>query len=114
MLQPHEPEPPRARLMRTRARIPKAGQPSLRAELEGAQIAVTLNSTAAVDAIVMGVPTVVWDRRGCMAAPVSARFGPRLLEEPGRRAWVNRLARLQWSMEELRDGSAWKAIRGVL
>lgn len=114
MLQPHEPEPPRARLMRTRARVPKPGQPSLRAELEGAQIAVTLNSTAAVDAIVMGVPTVVWDRHGCMAAPVSARFGPRLLEEPGRRSWVNRLARLQWSMEELRSGLAWRALREVL
>lgn len=114
MLQPHEPEPPRARLMRTRARQPKRGQPSLREELEGARIAVTLNSTAAVDAIVMGVPTVVWDRRGCMAAPVSARFGPRLLEEPGRRAWVNRLARMQWSTDELRDGTAWRAVSAYL
>lgn len=115
MLQPHAPEAPRARLVRTRARIPKpTAQPSLRAEIEGAQIAVTLNSTAAVDAIVMGVPTVVWDRRGCMAAPVSARFGPRLHEEPGRRSWVNRLARLQWSMDELRDGSAWRALCEVL
>lgn len=88
--------------------------PSLREELDGARIAVTLNSTAAIEAICMGVPTVTWDRRGCMAGAVSSECGGLWLkdEPPHRRAWVNRLARLQWNMEELADGSAWRAMRG--
>jgi hypothetical protein len=86
--------------------------PPLLEELAGARIAVTLNSTSAVEAVCAGVPTVVHDR-GCMAWPVSAEYGS-LAEPSNRRAWVNRLARLQWSMDELGDGTAWRAIRAVL
>lgn len=89
-----------------------SSQPPLLEELAGARIAVTLNSTAAVDAVVAGVPTIVYDR-GCMAWPVSAEYGA-FGEPSNRRAWANRLARLQWSMDELADGSAWRAVREVL
>ena len=63
----------------------------------------------------MGVPTVVLDLRGCMASAVSATFARITWTEPAnRRAWVNRLARLQWSHAELESGQAWQAMRGVL
>jgi hypothetical protein len=90
-------------------------RPTLREELEGARIAVTLNSTSAVEAVCMGVPTVVLDRRGCMASSVSAEFGgPWHIEPANRRAWVNRLARLQWTLAELESGEAWRAVRDMV
>lgn len=111
-LKPAPPEPPRDRAMRHRARLPPPPRPTLRQELEGARIAVTLNSTSAIEAVCMGVPTIVYDR-GCMAWAVSSEFGS-FAEPSNRRAWVNRLVRLQWSMDELGDGTAWRAIRAVL
>lgn len=114
-LDPLPGEPPRERLLRRRARQPLPPRPTLREELAAAGIAVTLNSTAAIEAVCMGVPTVVWDRRGCMAGSVSAEFTARGLEEPSnRRAWVNRLARMQWSKRELEDGSAWKTMKELI
>ncbi len=92
--------------------------PSLREELGGARIAVTLNSTSAIDAVCAGVPTVVWDELGCMAAPVATKISTSerfAYSEPlNRRSWANTLARLQWSMDELETGSAWRALVGVL
>lgn len=108
---PH-PETSMADLARTKQ------PPPLREELAGARIAVTLNSTSAIEAVCQGVPTIVWDEAGSMAAPVATKFStdPRLTynEPPNRRAWVNMLARLQWSSDELETGSAWRAIVGVL
>lgn len=111
-LDPHPPSSPRERWRRQ----PPPKRPTLREELEGARLAVTLNSTAAIEAVCMGVPTVTLDRRGCMAGPVSAEFGGLWLDQepPHRRAWVNRLARLQWSKAELEDGTAWRAMKGAL
>lgn len=92
-----------------------ARRPTLLEELEGARLALTLNSTAAVQAVCAGVPTVVMDRRGCMAAGVSASCSGLWLdrEPPHRRAWVNRLARMQWSMAELESGEAWITLRSL-
>jgi hypothetical protein len=103
---PH-PEIYMADATRTRSQLP------LLEELAGARIAVTLNSTAAIDAVCAGVPTVVKDRRGCMAGAVSSEYGGRWLAEepPHRRAWANKLARMQWSLDELSNGLAWSTLR---
>ena len=84
--------------------------PSLREELEGARLAVTLNSTAAIEAVCAGVPTWVFDERGSMAAPVAGLYS----EPANRREWVNDLARRQWSLDELETGRAWRAVRSLL
>lgn len=113
MSRPLPPESPRDRKLRRIAREPKPkAQPSLRAELEGARLAVTLNSTAAIEAVCMGVPTVVYDR-GSMAGRVSSTLGGPFGEPTNRRTWVNQLARMQWSMAELEDGTAWRAVRSL-
>jgi hypothetical protein len=96
--------------------VPRPGP--LRKDLEGVKYAVTLNSTAAIDAIVIGVPCVVLDH-GSMAYSMSANDSKGLkardLSEPsGRRQWADRLASLCWSKTELADGSAWKIMKGAL
>lgn len=85
--------------------------PPLLQELEGARIAATLNSTSAIEAVCSGVPTLVWDHDGSMAAAVAADPECPYYEPPNRRAWVNTLARMQWSPDELSDGSAWRTLR---
>jgi hypothetical protein len=77
--------------------------------LEHAQVCVTFNSNAGVDAVLAGVPTIACDI-GSMAYPVTAR---RLGETyvPDREPWAARLAWCQWSLEEIRSGAAWEAIR---
>jgi hypothetical protein len=117
MLDPLPPRPPSDWRRRRELRQTVAPRrPTLREELAGARIAVTLNSTSAIEAVCLGVPTWTLDRRGSMAGAVSAELGGRWLSEepPHRRAWVNRLARLQWSLEELADGTAWRALRDNL
>lgn len=93
---------------------PARAQRPLREELEEAELAVTLNSTAAIEAVCMGVPTVVCDRSGSMAAPVSTTFTGPFEEPPARKAWANLLARQQWSLDELEDGSAWRTMRALM
>lgn len=90
-----------------------AAQRPLLEELELARIAVTLNSTAAIEAVCHGVPTVVFDY-GCMASPVSSKIDGPFGEPWNRRAWVNRLARMQWSSEELASGLAWSTVRELI
>lgn len=92
--------------------VTRAQRPLLE-ELAGARIAVTLNSTAAIDAICAGVPTVIYDRRGSMARAMASKFD-HYEEPPNRRAWIQSLARMQWHMSELESGLAWKTMKELL
>lgn len=73
---------------------------------------VTLTSNAAVDAIVSGVPAIC---TAPSAASVMARSDPADVENlhypEGRRRWAAVLAANQWTMEEIRRGLCWRAIR---
>lgn len=86
-----------------------AGEP-LADALSAAGIAMTINSNAAVDAVIAGVPAVVLDDRS-MAWPVTGREAPP--PTPAREDWAAALAWCQWEAAELADGSAWDAVREV-
>jgi hypothetical protein len=77
---------------------------SLGSQLAEADLAATVNSNSAVEAVLAGVPTVTADR-GAMAWPVTSRPGAQAIT-PERDAWLARLTWCQWSEDELADGSA--------
>ena len=77
-----------------------------------AWVVVTMNSNAAVDALLMGVPVVAVDP-GSMAWPIASRTlaevaDPYVPTEALRRQWLAAMAYGQWSLDELRSGVAWQ------
>lgn len=85
--------------------------PPLTEALKATCVLVTHASNAAVEAIVEGVP-VICDPM-CAAAPV-ARTRLEDLERPyfcDREPWARSLAMAQFSLPEMRDGTAWKIIK---
>lgn len=81
-------------------------------DLQWAGLAVSYNSTAGVEAVLAGVPTITLDE-GAMAWPVS---GHTLFDrvQPNREAWCHRLAWTQFTLEELRSGFAWECVSQVM
>jgi hypothetical protein len=83
---------------------------SLEADLDGAHIVVTWSSAAAVTAILAGVPAV------CLGQSAAAPMATSLveLEAPhrpeGREQWAAVLADQQWTLDEMRNGTAWRAL----
>ena len=84
----------------------------LAADLDDCWALVTHASNAAVEAVLAGVPVFV---TGPSAAAAMGRRDLDSIECPampeGRRAWVERLAAAQWSLAEIRDGTAWNALQ---
>ena len=84
------------------------GSETLEQALDGAALCVTYNSTAGVEAVLSGCPTVTMDR-GSMAWPVTAHMIADGIEPPLPRArldWCRDMAWTTWRMDELADGSA--------
>ena len=67
-----------------------------------AGLAITLNSSVAVDAVLAGVPTVTMDE-GSMAWDVTGHTPDEILK-PARLPWLHWLAWTQWSHDEIREG----------
>ena len=85
---------------------------SLAAELADCWALVTHASNAAVEALLAGVPVFVTGPSAAAAMgcrELSKIESPRMPDE--RPAWVERLAAAQWSLAEIRDGTAWDALR---
>ncbi len=78
--------------------------------LDRAAICVTWSSTCAIEAVIMGVPTIALDR-GSMAWPVTSHDFADELFLGDRRQWAYNLAYRQWTHEELADGTAWEHMR---
>lgn len=87
------------------------GDPTpLAAALRDAWIVVTWSSAAAVQALLAGVPVCV-SAQSCAArfsTPVTELETPRLLD--GREVWAAVLADNEWSLDEMRDGTCWRAL----
>jgi len=77
--------------------------------LGGAALCVTFNSTAGVEAVLAGVPTVTLDA-GAMAWPVATHALDVPPARPEREAWAHDLAWTQWSLDEIAAGDAWAAV----
>ena len=84
---------------------------TLQADLAGAWALVTHMSAAANEALLAGVPVICTGP--CAASPL-ARGALADIERPlcgdGREGWAAGLAAMQWTLDELRAGMAWKAL----
>lgn len=66
-------------------------------------LAVTLNSSVAVDTVILGIPTVTMDEAS-MAWDVTGH-NPKITHFCDRRPWLEWLSWTQWSWNEIRDGN---------
>jgi hypothetical protein len=102
----HKPEPVRS------GNAPYAR--SFETHLADAWAVVTHSSSAAVKALIEGVP--VFCTAPCMASVMGLDDLARI-ETPvypdGREPWLWNLAANQWTLDEIRDGTCWRALRGV-
>lgn len=85
-------------------------EPSLDTDMEHADFVVVYCSTAGVEAALAGVPVVTLND-GAMAWPVASHDLKNPITKPDRSEWMHRLAWMQWTETELRDGSAWNALK---
>lgn len=69
-------------------------------------LAITLNSSVGVDAVLNGVPTVTMDE-GAMAWDVSSHV-PHETLKPARLPWLHWLAWTQWAWDEIAKGHPWQ------
>ena len=82
----------------------------LSAALKEAHTVLTWSSTAAVEAVLAGVPTIALDE-GSIAWPVTSH-DVRADEYLGdRHQWLYDLAYRQWTHDELKDGTAWDTLK---
>lgn len=82
-------------------------------DLAGAGLCVVYNSTASVEAVLAGVPTVTIDP-GAMAWPVAAHALDAPPITPDREPWAWDLAWTQWSLEEIAAGDAWAQLAPIM
>lgn len=87
---------------------------SLQLDLHGAWALVTHMSAAANEALLAGVPVFV---SGLCAATPMASGELKNIENPrypeGREDWAAGLAAEQWTLEEIRNGMAWRRLNGL-
>jgi hypothetical protein len=90
----------------------KAERRPLSEDLRGAWALVAHSSAAAVEAIIAGVPAFC---TGICAAQWMGASDLSLIESPvypdRRQEWAEVLAENQWTADEMRDGTAWKALQ---
>lgn len=88
---------------------------TLHRDLVGAWAVVTYCSAAAITAMLAGVPAIVTaDRDGeCISRPLAA-WPLSGIESPpmpaDRQLWAEVVADQQWTVEEMRDGTAWRML----
>jgi hypothetical protein len=82
----------------------------LKDSLAGVSLAVTFNSTAGVDCVMAGVPTVTYDR-GSMAWEMTTHTVKQFSITPEREKWAAALAWKQWCLEEISSGAAWETLQ---
>jgi hypothetical protein len=81
--------------------------PTLKSALKRTDLALTYCSTAAVEAVLSGIPTIALHER-CIAWDVcSHSIGGPLYRGP-REQWAADLAYRMWTQDELRSGEAWE------
>lgn len=82
-------------------------------DFKTAHAVINYNSSPAVAAAIEGIPTFVLDPKHSQAAEVSHYDLSELenIREFNRELWVQRMAQMHWSLDELKDGTAWKHLR---
>jgi len=78
-----------------------------------AHCVINYNSSPAVAAAIEGIPTIVLDPTRSQAADVSHHDIQDLtkLKEFDRESWIQKMAQMHWTLDELKDGTAWRHLR---
>ena len=87
--------------------------PTLFRDLKFAHAVINYNSSPAVVAAIEGIPIFVLDSERSQAKDV-ANTDLSLIENPkefNRELWVQKMAQMHWSLDELKSGEAWKHLR---
>ena len=74
---------------------------------------VNFNSSPAVAAAIEGIPVFVLDSERSQAKDVSHHSLEDIenIKEFDRELWIQRMAQMHWSLDELEDGTAWRHLR---
>jgi len=72
---------------------------------EDCRLAVTLNSSVAIDTVLAGIPTLTMDE-AAMAWDVTGHE-PDEIVTPDRSEWLHWLAWTQWTHDEIKEGTPW-------
>ena len=82
-------------------------------DFKDAHAVINYNSSPAVAAAIEGVPTFVLDPERSQAAEVSHTSLHYLenIQEFDRTQWIKKMAQMHWSLDELKDGTAWRHLR---
>jgi hypothetical protein len=88
---------------------------SLRSDLENAHALVTHASAAAIEAVLAGVPVYVTGQSAAVPVASGELSG---IESPiypdNREEWAAGIANSHWTLEELRQGMAWRRLEGLV
>lgn len=78
-------------------------------DLKDAHCVVTYNSNSAVEALIEGKPVFAFDE-GSMAWALANKRLDKIDEPeyPNRQQWARDIAHAQWTLEEMREGLAWR------
>jgi hypothetical protein len=87
------------------------------AALKGCHVVVTHGATAAMDAIMAGVPAICLGK--CVTTPVAGDMlaqveAPEFPGDDLRQKWLNAMAYCQWTREELQSGEAWEDLKAEI
>ena len=85
------------------------GNSSLKIDCYGARLAVSLNSTVAIETVLLGVPTVTMDE-GSPAWPVCAHHMGHVRRSDNRLAWLEYLSNCQWNYKQIQNGDFWRQL----
>jgi len=74
---------------------------------------INYNSSPAVAAAIEGIPAIVLDPERSQAASVSTHALADIdnLKEFDRELWIQKMAQMHWTLDELKDGTAWRHLR---
>tara|TARA_B110000285_G_C15084592_1_gene595419 strand:+ start:832 stop:1764 length:933 start_codon:yes stop_codon:yes gene_type:complete len=86
---------------------------SILQDFSSAYCVINFNSSPTVAAAIQGLPTIVLDSKNSQAAEVShhALSDIENLTEFDREPWIHKMAQMHWTLDELKDGTAWKHLR---
>ena len=78
-----------------------------------AHCVVNYNSSPAIAAAIEGVPAIVLDPTRSQAAAVSHHKLTDIehIQEFDRESWIQKMAQMHWTLDELKDGTAWRHLR---
>ena len=82
-------------------------------DFANAYCVINHNSSPTVAAAIEGIPTIVLDSARSQAADVSHHNLTEInnLKEFDRESWIHKMAQMHWTLDELKDGTAWRHLR---